>query len=89
MSHCCHHKKVKEPTKPEQGSLNNLAYLELCTEVKEAQIHATKYHPNDLWKCGFAHSWIKIIDQDYDTHRVCERCGKYKPTSWANPGIAY
>lgn len=89
MDHCCHHKHV-EPTKPAQRGLSNLDYLELLSKIEEMRAHAKNAHEKEQWKCKyFLHDWRKVVDGDYDTHALCHRCGKYKPTAWANPGVTY
>lgn len=74
---CCN---CAEQTTPKRGELTNLEYLELCTEVKEAQEHAKNHHAKEVWMCKLWHSWHAIIDANDDTHRVCHRCGRYR--SW-------
>jgi len=80
---CCHcnHKHV-EPTKPPQGRLSNLDYLDLLSRIEEIRAHAERVHKKEQWKCKYLfHDWRDTVDQDYDTHAFCHRCGKYKPTS--------
>lgn len=89
MSCCCQHQRVA-PTKPEQRGLTNLAYLELLDTIDEMKVHADRVHKRWQWICRyFWHDWRKVVDDEYDTHAVCHRCGKYQPTSWANPGGVY
>lgn len=88
--HCCHrHHKYIEPTKPEQRGLSNLDYLELLNEIEDMRRHAEQAHKRSQWMCNLFHDWRKVVDREFDGHAVCHRCGKYKPTSWANPGGLY
>jgi len=79
MGCCCEVKREVESEIP-RASLNNLQYLELVQQVREAQTHAKEHHTKEKWKCWFWHHWHLIVDADYDTHRVCHNCGKYR--SW-------
>ena len=78
---CCHHNHV-DTSKPQKGNLSNLAYLELLSKIEEHQKHAEAHHKKEQWKCKYLfHDWHEIIDDDYDKHAVCHRCGKYKPNN--------
>ncbi len=86
---CCSCNRAA-PTKPPRRGLKNLEYLELLSKIDQMVAHAKEHHLKEQWKCKWLfHDWRKVTDADYDTHAVCHRCGKYQPTSYANPSMVY